>query len=388
MLTTLAVDNYRSIRHLVLPLGRLTVVTGANGTGKSSLYRALRVLGQAARNGAVGSLAREGGLASTLWAGPENGSRDGRTRGTTRRDPVGLRLGFGGDPFGYAIDLGLPASRRGTAFEVDPEIKAESIWHGPSLRPSTALVERSGGVVRIRDAEGTWVLLDHALRGDDSMLGELGDPQLAPEVFAVREQVRSWRFYDQFRTDPEAPARAVQVGTRTPVLGSDGADLAAALQTIIEAGDESTLRSTVDRAFPGSRIAVAVSDGLFEVTLRQPGLLRPLRARELSEGTLRYLLLAAALLSTRPPGLLVLNEPETSLHPDLLTPLAALVAAATEQSQVLVVTHARPLVAALAGEVLPDGGEALGFELESHDGETVVADRGLLDEPPWSWPRR
>ena len=57
--------------------------------------------------------------------------------------------------------------------------------------------------------------------------------------------------------------------------------------------------------------------------MQQHGLLRPLKAAELSDGTLRYLLWIAALLTPRPPGLLVLNEPETSLHPDLLPALAA-----------------------------------------------------------------
>ncbi|MEU0465684.1 AAA family ATPase, partial [Amycolatopsis sp. NPDC006131] len=84
MLTTLAVENYRSLRDLVLPLSRLTVVTGVNGTGKSNLYRALRLLADAGRNGAVAALAREGGLPSTLWAGPESvgrAVREGRAPG-------------------------------------------------------------------------------------------------------------------------------------------------------------------------------------------------------------------------------------------------------------------------------------------------------------------
>ena len=71
MIATLAVENYRSLRSLVVPLAQLTVVTGANGAGKSSLYRALRLLADASRNGAVAVLAREGGLPSTLWAGLE-----------------------------------------------------------------------------------------------------------------------------------------------------------------------------------------------------------------------------------------------------------------------------------------------------------------------------
>jgi len=60
--------------------------------------------------------------------------------------------------------------------------------------------------------------------------------------------------------------------------------------------------------------------------MKQHGLLRPLEATELSDGTLRYLLWIAALLTPRPPALMVLNEPETSLHPDLLAPLGRLIA--------------------------------------------------------------
>ena len=72
---------------------------------------------------------------------------------------------------------------------------------------------------------------------------------------------------------------------------------------------------------------------------------RALTAAELSDGTLRYLLWVAALLTPRPAELTVLNEPEASLHPDLLPALAALIARSSERSQVLVVTHS-PQVAA------------------------------------------
>lgn len=68
MLHTLAVGNYRSINNLVMPLGRLNLITGANGSGKSNLYRALRLLAETARGGVVNALARDGGLESTLWA--------------------------------------------------------------------------------------------------------------------------------------------------------------------------------------------------------------------------------------------------------------------------------------------------------------------------------
>jgi predicted ATPase len=78
---TIAVENYRSLRQLVVPLRQLNVVTGHNGSGKSNLYRALRLLADSASNGAVAALAREGGLSSTMWAGPAvvgKSVRDGR----------------------------------------------------------------------------------------------------------------------------------------------------------------------------------------------------------------------------------------------------------------------------------------------------------------------
>jgi predicted ATPase len=140
VLDTLAIENYRSLRRLVMPLAALNVVTGANGSGKSSLYRALRLLADSSRNGAVAALAREGGLTSTLWAGPERigrSVREGRhpVQKSVRLNPVGLRLGFGADDFSYAIDFGLPAPST-TAFARDPEIKRECIWSGPVLRPA------------------------------------------------------------------------------------------------------------------------------------------------------------------------------------------------------------------------------------------------------------
>jgi predicted ATPase len=117
------------------------------------------------------------------------------------------------------------------------------------------------------------------------------------------------------------------------------------------------------------------------VLFHQDGLLRPLSASELSDGTLRYLLWIAALLTPRPPSLMVLNEPETSLHPDLLPALARLIGRASEETQIWVVSHSTRLVAAL--EDLP---HCHSIELEKDRGETRVVGQGLLDEPPWHWP--
>lgn len=389
VITTLAVENYRSLRRLVVSLDRLTVVVGPNGSGKSSLYRALRLLAEAARNNAVAALAREGGLPSTLWAGPEHVGRSVRdgthpVQGTVRTGPVRLLLGFSGDEFGYAMDLGLPAPHD-SQFDLDPEIKGEAVWSGPVLRPATLLTERRGPSVRIRQADGSWQPAQHVLAPFDSMLSELADPHRAAELLVLRDRIRSWRFYDYLRTDTHAPARTTQIGTRTPVLGHDGSDLAAALQTIREIGDYAALDKAVERAFPGSRVEIVSRDGRFDLALHQRGLLRPLRSAELSDGTLRYLLWVAALLTPRPPELLVLNEPETSLHPDLLSPLAELIGGASAHTQIVAVTHSEPLAAALH-EVTGSGLRTV--ELVKRLGQTSVVGQGTLDEPPWHWPKR
>jgi predicted ATPase len=142
--------------------------------------------------------------------------------------------------------------------------------------------------------------------------------------------------------------------------------------------------SVVDRAFPGTRVLIEVGDGgLFRVRLRQPGMLRPIEAHEFSDGTLRFLLLAAALLSTRPPELLVLNEPETSLHVDLLPALGELIAAAAATTQLVVVTHARGLV-----DAIDSSADVTEHRLEKRLGETLLEGQGMLDAPPWHWPTR
>jgi predicted ATPase len=362
MLQTIAIRGYRSLRDVVLPLARLTVITGANGTGKSSLYRA---------------------------PASRSPRRAGKVEGTTRTGPVSLEMGFAAADFGYLIDLGLPQmAGPGSLFTRDPEIKREAVFAGPVMRPGTTLVRRTRDYVETASESRGFDKLSQALPPYRSMLAEYAHPGAHPELAAVRDRLRAWRFYDGFRVDAAAPCRQRHVGTRTPVLADDGSDLAAAIQTIIEAGFDDLARAVAD-AFDGATVSVAVHDGLFDLQLHQPGMLRPLRAAELSDGTLRFLLWAAALLSPQPPSLMVLNEPETSLHPDLVRPLGRLIRAAANTTQVVVVTHSRTLLESLdAAPIGEDAGDAIQIALYKDLGETRIEGQGLLTTPPWDWGRR
>src|SRR5699024_7399221 len=123
------------------------------------------------------------------------------------------------------------------------------VFDGPVMRPGSTLMRRRHGVVQTRGSTGWQTLID-GLAPHRSMLTEAADLTQAPEAFAVRDHMRSWRFYDGFRADASAPARHPQVGTRTPVLADDGHDLAAAMQTIHEE-DPQRLARVIDDAFEG-----------------------------------------------------------------------------------------------------------------------------------------
>jgi predicted ATPase len=353
------VTGYRSIRSLTLPLLRVNVIVGANGTGKTNLYRTMVLLGAAANGAFARTLAEEGGMPSVLWAGRR------------QKGPVRMTLQVRLDDLLFELTAGLVSPPRGT-FSLDPEIKEEHLWIIDQGRRHLML-ERKGPSAFMRDVEGRRVTFPVALWGAESVLDQIAEPHRFPLLSAVKMKLASFRFYHHFRTDPAAPARHEQVGVRTPVLDPEGRDLAAALATIFDIGDGPALREAVRSAFPGASLLVSSAEGRFRVQMSLPGIGRALDARELSDGMLRYLCLLAALFSPRPPALLALNEPETSLHPDLLAPLADLIVHAATQSQLWVTTHSRPLAERI--QHAQHATDCRLVELGKKDGETVVTNR-------------
>lgn len=365
-LSQLDIQGYRSLRNIQLPLRQLNVVTGPNGSGKSNLYRALWLIARIGEGEFAKSICREGGLLSAMWAGPR----------TNAKKPVRMTLGFRHDDFSFEMTCGFPIPGE-TMFCYDPQIKEEAVWIGLRRKPTTTILDRSGSMTWMRDLTGDRVEYPMMLDDNESVLSQLREPHRFPELFVLREAIRSWRFYHVFRTDDEAPMRGPQVSVKTPILSHDGSDLAGALQTIMESGGGHALHEIISAALPGRTMKILSNEAMpwtklpqymeLMVGLATEGCDRPLIARELSDGTLKFLCLAACLLSPRPPSLIALNEPEASLHPDLLPALAKLIVEASQVSQLWVSTHSSVLterIEAISG-VRP-------IRLELRGGETVI----------------
>jgi predicted ATPase len=335
---TLHVAGYRSVREVRLKLGQVNVLVGPNGSGKSNLYRALYLLSAAAAGQFSRSLAEEGGMPSVLWAGQ-------RSKG-----PVRMTVGVQVDDLEYELSCGLmPPTPGGSAFDLDPHVKEEGLRLVEGKK-RTEILKRTNATVVARDDQGSRVSFPSAIGDSESVMAELREPHRFPVLSAFRQEFLSWRFYHQFRTDADSPLRQPQVGVRTPVLSHDGRDLAAALRTILEVGDRPALLKAIGEAFPGAELIIESPRSRFDLSMLMPEFQRPFEARELSDGTLHYLCLLAALLSPRPPSLLALNEPETSVHPDLIGSLARLIVRASLTSQVWITTHSQSLAEAIRRE--------------------------------------
>ena len=368
------VTGYRSVRSLRLHLSQINVLTGANATGKTNLYNSVFLLAKAAAGGFAQVIAEEGGMPSVLWAG----ARKSRSMGTIRMEGVRMSLGIKTDTFSYELVCGLPKQSSGekSAFSLDPEVKEERVWMDAPHGLKVTFFERSPKGAWILDNDERLADYSGELLPTESVLSQLREPHLYPELSSLRTEMSRWRFYHHFRTDRSLPygirrlACAHRCGPRRSRSGGRA-------QTINEVGQSQDLHEAIRQAFPGASLEIEHDEdnGMFAVLLRMPGLRRPLRARELSDGTLRYLCLLAALLSPHPPSLLALNEPETSLHPDLLEPLAKQLVNAAKYSQLWVVTHSQRL----AELVEKFSGEAP-ISLEINGGETRVIGQRLVDD--------
>jgi predicted ATPase len=347
-LSAVTIQGYRSIRSLTVPIDPCSVYLGPNGVGKTNLYRALELLRCAADGTVTRAIANEGGIESVLWAGVRRRGEPTRLILKAHFDDMeyGLEVGL---PHSYEIELGL---RRPTeaAFTLEPLIKEERLTIRQGRR-DVVMMERKGPLVMLRNDEGARETHPGSVLPSETALAAFRDGARYPELEAVRREFIDWRLYHDFRTDPGSPVRQPCPAITTPTLSADGRDLAAVLATLfVIREDTDDLATAVDDAFPGAELVAGDEGSWCRFSLKFPDMPRPFGAHELSDGTLKYLCLLGALMGYRLPSLIALNEPEASLHPALLPPLARLIAKAARNTRIWIVTHSDALAESLQDE--------------------------------------
>jgi predicted ATPase len=332
--------GYRSLQRIHYPMSRLDVFVGANGVGKSNLYRGLELLRAAAANTLGEELAREG-LDLAMWAGPRRKGPRLIKLAASFAEPERLHAAYR-----YEVEVGFP--RPDSAFSLAPQIKSEALLLVGGRRP-VRLMEREGARVMARNEDGRPIEIDIDLLDSETALGRLEDPSRYPTLNLVRRTLLEWRFYHGLRTDADSPLRRPCVGVPAPTLASDGSNLAAVFATVSHIREDTIdLDRMIKRAFPGAVLNVEAPGRTAEFSMRFPEFpQREFQANELSDGTLRFLALAGALMAYRLPPFIALNEPESSLHPDLMEPLAEMIRNAAQRTQVWLVTHSERLAEAI-----------------------------------------
>jgi len=200
MIHRISIQGYRSLRDFELRLSpRITVVQGLNGVGKSNLYKGLRLFSSLATAQFAEQIASEGGTSSCFWAG------DDRKKGEMRV----INLNLDAIEYRWKISFGLVPTTPGdpTFFRTDPDLKSETI--------STESTTLSRSMVHEGVKGSPTESLLTIIRGSDEY----------SEVSRVREDIASWRFYDNIRTDELSPAREPSARFWSPVLNQDASNL-------------------------------------------------------------------------------------------------------------------------------------------------------------------
>ncbi|WP_188824605.1 AAA family ATPase [Brucella endophytica] len=362
-LTSFSAKGYRSLRSVRLDIGQVSLFVGENGAGKSNLYRALQLVKAAAEGTLASEIAQEGGMQSALWTGM-------RKAGQPQR--IILESHFEDEDtaarFSYRIEAGLPPPVS-AGFGFEPHMKEEELSLDTGRRP-VDMMSRKGPAVFARDGEGKRIQHPVQMLNSETALSQLAGSGRYPEISAIGTVLRGWRFYHGFRTDRDSPVRQPSVAVTSPMLDEDGGNLAAVFATLRHIrGDTVDLDRCIEDALGGAKLAVPLPERTACFGLVLPEFpQRVFGPEELSDGQIRFLALAGALLSYRLPPLIALNEPEASLHPSMLQPLAGIIARAAERAQVWVVTHSRILAEAIHAET-----GARPATVRRKDGETVVS---------------
>lgn len=326
----LNIRNYRRLRDVRLELRPLNVIIGANGSGKTSVLEVMELLAASAKGKLQETLTAWGGLNSLLTCDADPELSFGLVRPWQNEVPLDYSLGLVSSGLGYEISKeALVQFQRGP--EATPFKHLEG--RGPNIRyfnPDRNLLEAP-----------SW---EH--QPQESALSQVPKLFQSPENF--RKVLASSTLYHTLDVSTRAPVRLPQPMQPSDYPGRNGEDLCSFLYNLSQTDSARycAMEDSLRAAFPGydGLRFPPVAAGTMTLAWKDRAFSRPFFPHQLSEGTLRFLWLTALLQSPRLPRVTMIDEPEVSLHPEMLRLLADLLREASQRTQIFVATHSDRLV--------------------------------------------
>ncbi len=321
----LNIKGFRSLRMVNWEPGSLNVVIGANVSGKSNLLRALLLLQRAAEGDLPKVILHQGGIAPLLW--------DGKVKHLSWKVETANQGSL-------TYELQLQRIGNTSSYRVQDEA-----LYGRQGRSNSFLERQPGTAPTGRFQDKNAVIMDRILPDDQTLLSSVGyGPIGAPASEVFSQYLRSWNIYHDLRVDQEAPVRQATVARVEKRLDPDGQNLVPLLYTLYS--EDLAFRNALDT---GMKAAFGndfeeltfppAADQRVQLRLRWKSLKSAQSAADLSDGTLRFLMLLSILANPDPGSLIAIDEPEVGLHPSMLPVIAEYAAEAAERTQVIFTTH-------------------------------------------------
>ncbi len=337
------IDGFRKLKAIDLPIHPLMVLIGANGVGKTSILDALSLLAASAAGGLNRKLSELGGIANIATRDSETGE-------------VALLVDMevpGHEPLEYQISL----APKGTGYSIEQEVLSQS----RGLPNPFKHIDSRDGKIRYYKQPGGLVRPDWEYNSLESSLSQV--PKMFREPEELRRILGSATRYHALDVGPRAPVKLPQQVKPATLPGPDGGELVPYLYYLRES-DPNRFEAITDSLQAAFRDFEALSfppvaAGMLTMTWKDKGFAKPFYMNELSEGTLRFLWLASLLQSPGLSTITMIDEPEVSLHPELLSLLADLMREAALRTQLVVATHSDRLIRFLRPEevVVMDTGQ-------------------------------
>jgi predicted ATPase len=326
-----------------IELQPLNVLIGPNGSGKSNLIEAFGIL-RATPTDLPAAFRQGGGINEFLC----KGSKDYGTLGAGATIQVTVDYQSGLQTLKYQLEFSEMNKR---FFLIDEYIHSDDFVHysynDKNLEPVFNFREKDlSGIEKI--SQETWSKND--LKYDQSILSQLKAARKYPEITYLSDNFNKIRIYRTLSIDINSQLRKHQLTDlpQHPLL-EDGSNLGLVLNDLNYQIGRRRIIETLKKFYESAEdIHGQVSGNSIRIFIREEGLIQPIPANRLSDGTLRYLFLMALLLDPTPPPLICIEEPELGLHPDILPTIAELLIEASQRTQLIVTTHSDALVSALS----------------------------------------